>query len=72
MLHHLGPSDPETARHVGGALKLIPHPSLPLMLRGLLASTDPACRALAIDVLAYRGLTDARDRLLAWLTTRAA
>lgn len=56
VLHHLGPSDPETARHVGGALKLVPHPSLPLVLRGLLASTDPACRALAIDVLAYRGL----------------
>jgi hypothetical protein len=60
VLHHLGPSDPETARHVGGALKLVPHPSLPLLLRGLLASTDPACRALAVDVLAYRGLaTDA-------------
>lgn len=56
VLHHLGPSDPETARHVGGALKLIPHPSLPRLLRGLLASTDPACRALAVDVLAYRGL----------------
>ena len=56
VLHHLGPSDPETARHVGGALKLIPHPSLPIVLRGLLASTDPACRAIAIDVLAYRGL----------------
>ncbi len=56
VLHHLGPSDAETARHVGGALKLIPHPSLPLLLRGLLGSTDPACRAIAIDVLAYRGL----------------
>jgi hypothetical protein len=56
VLHHLGPSDVETARHVGGALKLIPHPSLPLLLRGLLASTDPACRAIAVDVLAYRGL----------------
>jgi hypothetical protein len=61
VLHHLGPSDPETARHVGGALKLIPHPSLPLLLRGLLASSDPACRAVAIDVLAYRGLATATE-----------
>ncbi len=61
VLHHLGPSDPETARHVGGALKLVPHPSLPRVLRGLLASSDPACRALAIDVLAYRGLATASE-----------
>lgn len=61
VLHHLGPSDPETARHVGGALKLIPHPSLPLLLRSLLASTDPACRAVAIDVLAYRGLATSTE-----------
>ena len=61
VLHHLGPSDPETARHVGGALKLIPHPSLPLLLRGLLASSDPACRAVAVDVLAYRGLASATE-----------
>jgi hypothetical protein len=61
VLHHLGPADPETARHVGGALKLIPHPSLPRLLRGLLASTDPACRAIAIDVLAYRGLATSTE-----------
>jgi hypothetical protein len=42
--------------HVGGALKLVPHPGLPILLRTLLGDPDPACRALAIEVLAYRGL----------------
>lgn len=56
VLHHLGPADPEIARHVAGALALVPHPQLPQLLRGFLADSDPAVRAIAIAVLAYRGL----------------
>jgi hypothetical protein len=40
-------------------------PHVAHQLHGALASMSPA-------VLAYRGLTDARDRLLAWLARRAA
>lgn len=56
VLRHLGPADPEVFAHVGGALKLVPHPLLPQVLRALLGDGDPAVRALAVDVLAYRGL----------------
>jgi HEAT repeat protein len=56
VLRHLGPADPEVAAHVGGALKLVPHPLLPDLLRAWLGDEDPAVRALAVDVLAYRGL----------------
>jgi hypothetical protein len=48
--------NPEHAVQLGGALKLVPHPHLPLTLRTFLADPDPARRALAIDVLAYRGM----------------
>ena len=56
VLRHLGPADPEVLAHVGGALKLVPHPLLPELLRVLLTDEDPAVRALAVEVLAYRGL----------------
>lgn len=56
VLRHLGPGDPEIAAAFAGALKLVPNPALPLALRTLLGDPEPACRALAIDVLAYRGL----------------
>ncbi len=65
VLHHLGPGDPEVRQHVGGGLKLAPHPGLPRMLRSLLAETDPACRALAIEVLAYRGWAKPEELLAA-------
>ena len=63
--HHLGPADPEVARSVGGALKLVPHPLLPQLLRSLLTSDDPAARAIAVDVLAYRGLATVAELSLA-------
>jgi hypothetical protein len=65
VLRHLGPVDPEVRAYVGSALKLIPHPSLPLVLRTLLADGDFACRALAIDVLSYRGLATVPELLAA-------
>jgi hypothetical protein len=48
--------DPQHAAQLGAALKLVPHPYLPLSLRTFLSDPDPARRALAIDVLAYRGM----------------
>lgn len=48
--------DPQHGAQLGAALKLVPHPHLPLLLRTFLADPDPARRALAIDVLAYRGM----------------
>jgi hypothetical protein len=48
--------DPQHAAQLGAALKLVPHPYLPLSLRTFLSDPDSARRALAIDVLAYRGM----------------
>ncbi|WP_437681540.1 hypothetical protein [Sorangium sp. So ce131] len=49
---------------VGAAWKLAPHDLLPLALRGLLRDPAPLIRAMAIDVLAYRGLAT-EDELVA-------
>ena len=48
--------DPQHAAQLGAALKLVPHPHLPLSLRTFLSDPDSARRSLAIDVLAYRGM----------------
>jgi hypothetical protein len=48
--------DPQHAAQLGAALKLVPHPHLPLTLRTFLSDPDSARRALAIDVLAFRGM----------------
>ncbi len=48
--------DPQHAAQLGAALKLVPNPYLPLSLRTFLSDPDPARRALAVDVLAYRRL----------------
>jgi hypothetical protein len=44
------------APEIAAAWKLAPHDLLPLALRTLLRDPDPTVRAVAIDVLAYRGL----------------
>ncbi|MEZ4446732.1 MAG: hypothetical protein R3B72_47075 [Polyangiaceae bacterium] len=49
-------TDPSCRHELGAALKLVPHDLLPLTLRSWLADSDSRHRALAIDVLAYRGL----------------
>jgi hypothetical protein len=61
--HALLTSDRDAAfvAEIGAALKLVPHDLLPLALRSLLADADPAIRALAIDVLGYRGLATASE-----------
>jgi hypothetical protein len=61
VLRHLGPADAEVVAHVGGALKLVPHPLVAQLLRALLGDGDPAVRALAIEVLAYRGMATAAE-----------
>jgi hypothetical protein len=48
--------DPSARDGLGAALKLSPHEIVPLALRTLLADSDARHRALAIDVLGYRGL----------------
>jgi hypothetical protein len=47
-------SDPEHAVRFAEGLKLVPHPLLSVTLRTFLGDSDPAHRALAIDVLAFR------------------
>ncbi|WP_437650252.1 hypothetical protein [Sorangium sp. So ce362] len=56
---------------LGAALKLAPHELLPLALRGLLREPEPLVRAMAIDVLAYRGLAT-EDELVAAASDEAA
>ncbi len=56
---------------LGAALKLVPHELLPLALRGLLREPEPLVRAMAIDVLAYRGLAT-EDELVAAASDEAA
>jgi hypothetical protein len=55
--------DPECAVQFAGALKLVPHPLLPMVLRTYLADADPQHRAMAIDVLAYRGMATKAELL---------
>lgn len=54
-------NDPESLSQLADALKLVPHDHLHLALRTMLADADPAMRAVAIDVLAYRGLATPDD-----------
>ncbi|WP_437320646.1 hypothetical protein [Sorangium sp. So ce385] len=56
---------------LGAALKLVPHELLPLALRGLLREPEPLVRAMAIDVLGYRGLAT-EDELVAAASDEAA
>ncbi|WP_437310692.1 hypothetical protein [Sorangium sp. So ce388] len=56
---------------LGAALKLAPHELLPLALRSLLREPEPLLRAMAIDVLAYRGLAT-EDELAAAASDDAA
>jgi len=52
----LGTANPEVSSHVASALKLSEHPDLPVLLRTWLEDGDANVHALAIDVLAHRGL----------------
>ncbi|HEX9618918.1 MAG TPA: hypothetical protein VF989_02220 [Polyangiaceae bacterium] len=47
--------DPEFVQAMADALKLVTHPFVPFIVRRWLESTSPLRRALAVDVLGYRG-----------------
>jgi hypothetical protein len=49
-------SDPSVVDSFSDALKLVPHDLLPVVLRSWLGAADPRHRAVAVDVLGYRGL----------------
>lgn len=55
VLHHFGPNDPTVAEPFVAAMKLAPNPFVPGVLRSLMAATERGCRAVAVEVLAYRG-----------------
>ncbi|HZO13839.1 MAG TPA: hypothetical protein VFB62_11295, partial [Polyangiaceae bacterium] len=57
--------DPTAVEHFGAALKLAPHDLTPLVLRTWLSSFHPRHRAVAIDVLGYRGLATEQELLAA-------
>jgi hypothetical protein len=55
VLYRFGPNDPTVAAPFVAAMKLAPNPFVPSLLRSLYASREPGCRAIAVEVLAYRG-----------------
>jgi len=61
VLHHFGPADPPAAEPFAAAMKITPNPFIPTALRSLHASTERGCRALAVEVLAYRGWLTAAE-----------
>jgi hypothetical protein len=61
LLRRGGPGDPALAAAFASALKLAPNPFVPGALRPRLASTDPASRALAVEIMAHRGWLTEED-----------
>lgn len=55
VLHRFGPGDPLVADAFVAAMKLATNPFVPNAMRMLLRSSDRACKAIAADVMAYRG-----------------
>lgn len=56
VLQRFGAGDPLVAEAFVSAMKLAPNPFIPGLLRTLLASSDAANRAIAVEVLAFRRL----------------
>ena len=66
VLHRFGAGDKPVAQAFTSAMKLARNPFAPSAMRTLYASAEPACRALAVEVLAHRGwFTPAELSLLA-------
>ncbi len=63
VIYHLDADDLEVSKYAGDALKLIPHPDLGLALRTMLSDPSAAYRALALDVLVYRGMASVQELL---------
>ncbi|MBK8253735.1 MAG: hypothetical protein IPK82_13845 [Polyangiaceae bacterium] len=55
VAYNLRQNDPDSLWQFADALKIVPHDCVLLAMRTLLGDRDPAMRALAIDVLAFRG-----------------
>ncbi|WP_437964692.1 hypothetical protein WMF04_34145 [Sorangium sp. So ce260] len=55
VLFRFGPGDRGVAEAFVSAMKLAQNPFLPSCLRALSASAERGCRAIAVEVLAYRG-----------------
>ena len=61
VVQYLGAQDAEVAAYASQAMKLVPHPHLALALRRMLSSSLPQERAMALDVLAHRGLVSLEE-----------
>jgi hypothetical protein len=61
VLHRFGPGDPVVAEAFASAMKLAPNPLVPGVMRSLLESPERGCRAIAVEVLAYRGWLTPED-----------
>jgi hypothetical protein len=55
VLHRFGPNDPIVAEPFVAAMKLAPNPFVPSAMRSMLKASERGCRAIAVEVLAYRG-----------------
>ncbi|WP_437586338.1 hypothetical protein [Sorangium sp. So ce1000] len=55
VLFRFGPGDPVVAEAFVSAMKVARSPCLPSSLRALTASSERGCRAIAVELLAYRG-----------------
>lgn len=60
-----GEPDPEVISGYGNAMKLVPHNKILESLSSLLSEGDPNIRAMAVDVLGFRGLLTQEDALRA-------
>ena len=56
--------DASLVEEFGAALKLVPHDQVALATRTLLRDPDPTVRAMAIDVLGYRGIATPEELVL--------
>jgi hypothetical protein len=61
VLHRFGAGDEVVASSFVAALELVPNPIARSVLRSLLASGEPSCRAIALEVLAFREWLTAED-----------
>jgi len=61
IIRFLDARDPEVSQYAVDALKLVPHPSLPLAMRTLLRDSEPAYRALGLEVLASRDMVSIEE-----------
>ena len=54
VLHFCGPLDDEVAKGWSDAMKLVPHPHLPIALRAMMQDPSEHVRAIALGILVHR------------------